>query len=81
VACDGVQTLISYALRPDDLRAERRRAASEIGLFKLERESPSVMVGNRRVKAWRVAGTPEYLEHARLVALLAEAFSNYPTCG
>lgn len=78
MACDGVQTLIPGALTPEELRAERRRCASEIGLLRLERDSPSVLCGRRRVKAWRVAGTPQFVEHARLVALLAEAFSKAP---
>lgn len=78
MACDGVQTLIPGALTPEELSAERRRCASEIGLLRLERDSPSVLCGRRRVKAWRVSGTPEFTEHARLVALLAEAFSKAP---
>jgi hypothetical protein len=75
MACDGVKTLIPGALTPEELRAERRRCASEIGLLRMEREGRSVLVGNRRVKAWRVSGEPEFYAHARLVALLAEAFS------
>jgi hypothetical protein len=63
------------ALTDEDRRMERRRAYREIGLFKLEREGRSVLVGRRRVKAWRCAGTPEFHEHARLVAVVAEAFS------
>jgi hypothetical protein len=41
----------------------------------MEREGRSVLVGKRRVKAWRVAGEPEFNEHARKVALMAEIFS------
>lgn len=72
---DGVQMLIPGGLDADALRAERRRVFRELGIAQLERECASVLVGNRRVKAWRVPGTLEYREHARLVALMAEVFS------
>jgi hypothetical protein len=71
----GVQALIPGALTQDELRDERRRVCREIGLTQMEREGRSMLVGRRRVKAWRVPGEPEYLEHARLVALCAEIFS------
>jgi len=72
---DGVQMIVPGALRPEELRSERRRAYTEIGLTKMEREGRSIVVGRRRVKAWRCPGTPEFAEHARLVSLVAEAFS------
>lgn len=75
MVCDGVQTMIPGSLTSEELRAERRRCASEIGLMRLERESRSVLCGKRRVKAWRVKGEPEFEEHARLVKMLAAAFS------
>ena len=75
MSADGVQMLIPGALNAEELRLERRRAYSEMGITKMEREGRSVMVGKRRVKAWRSPGTPEFAEHARLVALVAEAFS------
>lgn len=75
MASDGVQMLIRGALRPDELREERRRVYRELGIVKMERDGRSVLVGKKRVKAWRSPGTPEFQEHARLVALAAEAFS------
>jgi hypothetical protein len=75
MAGDCVQTLIPGALTPDELREERRRAYREMGITKMEREGRSVMVGAKRLKAWRCPGTVEFAEHARLVALVAEAFS------
>jgi hypothetical protein len=72
---DGVQSLLPGALTPDELREERRRVYRELGIVKMEREGRSVLVAGRRVKAWRVAGTLEFVEHARLVALAAEVFS------
>jgi len=72
---NGVQMWIPGALTPDEARAERRRVWREVGLGKLERECRTVVVGGRRVRAWRVAGTPEFEEHARLVAAVADAFS------
>ena len=71
----GVQGLIPGALTPDELRAERRRVWREIGLTRMEREGRSVLVGKRRVKAWRVAGTPEFAEHAQKVALVAGVYT------
>jgi hypothetical protein len=75
VRSDGVQGLIPGALAPGELREERRRVCRELGLTKIEREGRSILVGKRRVKAWRVRGEPEFVEHARLVALVAEVFS------
>jgi hypothetical protein len=75
VSADGVQMIVPGALNAEGMRIERRRAYSEIGLTAMERECRSVMVGKRRLKAWRVPGTPEFSEHARLVGLVAEAFS------
>jgi len=72
---NGVQTFLPVARTVSELRADRRRAARQMGLFKLERESPSVQVGNRRLKAWRVPGTAQFVEHARIVARLAEEFA------
>jgi len=72
---DGVQSLIPGALTPDELREERRRVWRDMGLTKMEREGRSVMAGARRLKAWRVPGTPEFEEHARKVAKVAEVFS------
>jgi len=71
----GVQGLIAGVLSADDLREERRRVWREVGLTRMEREGRSMVVGKRRVKAWRVAGTPEFVEHARVVAMVAEVFS------
>jgi len=73
---NGVQMFFGVARTPEDLREDRRRAARQLGLFVLERNSPSVMVGKRRLKAWRVPGTAEFLEHARIVAKLAEEFAH-----
>jgi hypothetical protein len=67
--------LIPGALSGGELREERRRVWREIGLTQMEREGRSMLVGKRRVKCWRVAGTPEFVEHARLVACVAEALS------
>jgi len=75
MAQEGVQMLVPGALSPDELREERRLVCREIGLTKMEREGPSMLVGRRRVKCWRVRGTPEFAEHARLVACVAEVFS------
>lgn len=75
----GVQMFIPTTRTPDELRADRRRAARQLGLFKLERDSPTLLVGNRRVKSWRIPGTPEFSEHARLVAHLAALFSHTET--
>jgi hypothetical protein len=75
MANDGVQMLIPGALAPAESREERRRAYRELGILKMEREGRTVLEGKKRVKAWRSPGTPEYAEHARLVALVAEAFS------
>ena len=72
---NGVQMFLGVARSPEELREDRRRAARQLGLFELERKSPSVMVGKRRLKAWRVPGTSEYFEHARIVARLAEEFA------
>jgi hypothetical protein len=75
MAVDGVQTLIPGALSAEELRIERRRAYTELGILKMERDGRSVMVGKRRTKAWRCPGTPEFEQHARLVAQVAAAFS------
>jgi hypothetical protein len=75
MGCDGVQGLIPGVLTPDELREERRRVWREIGLTQMEREGRSVLVGKRRVKAWRVAGTAEFAEHARKVAQVCATFS------
>lgn len=72
---DGVQMWIPGGLTEQDRRMERRRVWREVGLMKMEREGRSVLVGARRLKAWRVPGTPEFHEHARLVAMVADAFS------
>ena len=72
---NGVQTFLGIARSVEELRLDRRRAARQLGLFKCERECRTVLVGKRLVKAWRVAGTPEFVEHARIVARLAEEFS------
>ena len=75
MASDGVQSLLPGHLDADALREERRRVFRELGIAQMEREGRSVVVGKRRVKAWRVAGEPEFNEHARKVALMAEIFS------
>lgn len=75
MASDGVQMVVPGVLTPDELREERRREYRAMGIVRMERAGRSVLVGKRRVKAWRVAGTPEFTEHARLVACCAEAFS------
>jgi hypothetical protein len=67
--------LIPGALTADELREERRRLYREQGIVKMERECRSVLVGNRRLKAWRVPGTAEFEEHAKAVARVAEVFS------
>ena len=72
---NGVQTFLLIARTAKESLGDRRRAARQLGLFRMERESRCVEVGKRKVKAWRVPGTPEYLEHARIVARLAEEFS------
>jgi len=72
---DGVQMVIPGALSAEELRIERKRTYSEMGITAMERDGRSVMVGKRRVKAWRVAGTPEFARHAELVAKVAEVFS------
>jgi hypothetical protein len=71
----GVQAFLPCTRSAEELSEDRRRAARQLGLFRLERESGTVLVGKRRVKAWRVAGTAEWREHARIVARLAEEFS------
>lgn len=78
---NGVQMFVAVARSAEDLRLDRRRAARQLGLFELERKSPSVMVGKRLVKAWRVPGTLEFAEHARIVARLAEEFAKIETTG
>jgi hypothetical protein len=72
---NGVQFLIPGTFPAEALREERRRVWRELGLTKMEREGRSILVGKRRVKAWRIAGTPEFAEHARKVAQVCEAFS------
>jgi hypothetical protein len=72
----GVQTFLPLTRTPNELAADRRRAARQLGLFRLERESPLVVVGKRKFKAWRVPGTPQFKEHARIVAMLAHDFSH-----
>jgi hypothetical protein len=72
---NGVQMFIGVVRTVDELRMDWRRAARQLGLFRCERESRSVMVQARRIKAWRVPGTPEFNVHARIVARLAEEFS------
>jgi hypothetical protein len=72
---------LGVARSVDDLREDRRRAARQLGLFRLERESPSVKVGGRVLKAWRVPGTPEFEEHARIVVRLAEEFAKIEAQG
>jgi hypothetical protein len=67
--------LIPGALTLGEEREERRRVWREIGLTKMERDGRSVLLGKKRVKAWRVPGTSEFVEHARLVACVAEVFS------
>lgn len=74
----GVQQVIPLCCRAEELRAEQRRAARQVGLYALERNCRSVQVGGRRLKAWRVPGTAEYTEHAAMVARLAEEFSGVP---
>lgn len=75
---DGVQMLIPGALSPEETSVERRMVAAELGIPRLERQCRSVRVGNRKVKAWRVKGEPEFEEHARLVGLMAGVFSVDP---
>jgi len=75
MASEGVQMLIPGGLDADGLRAERRRVFRQLGIAKMEREGRCVLVGRRLVKAWRVAGEPEFNEHARKVALMAGIFS------
>jgi hypothetical protein len=72
---EGVQMLIPGALNDEEMRIERRRAYAEMGIARMEREGRSVLVGKRRLKAWRVPGTPEFTQHARLVAWVAAVFS------
>jgi hypothetical protein len=72
---NGVQIFLPTSRSADELREDRRRMARQIGLPALERNSRTVTVGNRRLKAWRVPGTPEFAEHARMVARMAEEFS------
>ena len=72
---EEIQMLIPGALTRAELHAERQRVWKGLGLARMEREGRSVLVGKRRIKAWRVQGTPEYDEHARLVAMMAEVFS------
>jgi len=74
---NGVQTWMFSVRTNEERRGDRRRAARQLGLFKLERECRRVKVGKRNVKAWRVCGTPEFVEHARIVARLAEEFSKH----
>jgi len=78
---NGVQTFLPCARTAEELREDRRRAARQLGLPRMERECRTVVVGGRRVKAWRVAGTPEFQEHARMVARLATEFSGLDACG
>jgi hypothetical protein len=73
---NGVQMFFQVGRSEDDLREDRRRAARQLGLFTLERECRTVQVGVRKLKAWRVPGEPEFYEHARIVARLAEEFSH-----
>lgn len=75
MARDGVQSLIAGCLDADVARAERRRVFRELGIAKMEREGRSVLVGKRRVKAFRVEGEPEFFEHARKIALMMEVFA------
>lgn len=72
---NGVQTFLPIVRTDEERREDRNRAARQIGLVRMERECRSVVVGNRRVKAWRVPGEPEFGEHAEMVARLAEEFS------
>lgn len=72
---NGVQTFLAHVRTDEERRADRNRAARQIGLKRFERECRSVMVGARRLKAWRVSGEPEFAEHAAMVARLAEEFS------
>lgn len=72
---DGVQMLIPGGFDAEALREERRRVFRDLGIARMERECRSVLVGKRRVKAWRVRGTPEFADHAVLVALMAEVFT------
>jgi hypothetical protein len=78
MARDGVQTLIPGSLTPEQMSVERRMVAAELGIPRLERQSKSVLVDNKKVKAWRVRGTPEFEEHERLVKLMASVFSEEP---
>jgi hypothetical protein len=70
-----VQTFLPVVRTDEERREDWRRAARQIGLIQLERECRSVMVGRRRLKAWRVPGEPECTLHAEMVARLAEEFS------
>ena len=70
-----VQTWMFGARTDEQRRGDRRRAAGQLGLLKLERECRTVKVGKRDVKAWRVCGTAEFVEHAQIVSRLAEEFS------
>jgi len=73
---NGVQSFLPTTRSADELREDRRRMARQLGLFRLERNSRTVTVGNRQFKAWRVPGTPEFAEHARIVAHIADEFSH-----
>lgn len=73
---NGVQMFLPTTRTADDLAADRRRAARQLGLFAFERACPTQLVGKRRLKNWRIPGTPEFSEHARLVARLAAEFSH-----
>lgn len=72
---NGVQTFLPVVRTDEERREDRNRAARQIGLVQLERDCRSVMVGRRRLKAWRVPGEPEFTLHAEMVARLAEEFS------
>jgi hypothetical protein len=72
---NGVQMFLGVTRTPDELSEDRRRAARQMGLFRFERECRVVVVGKRKFKAWRVPGTAEFQEHARIVAKLVEEFS------
>jgi len=74
---NGVQMWMFGAGTNEEVRADRRRVARQLGLFKFERECRTVKVGKRDVKAWRICGTPEFVEHAQVVARLAEEFSKH----
>jgi len=71
---NGVQTLFGVVMSEEDRRQERRKMCRQIGLFRFERECRSVVVGKRRLKAWRVPGEVEFKQHAEMVARVAAEF-------